>query len=88
MMVQVMLVRCMRGAAVVSNEELYGRMRQQRMLREELREKKKELQDMMRKGDAAASTLLQTSAKQNSSSRNQDTQSDNVSYSNKSDQFG
>ena len=47
------------------------------MLREELRDKKKELEDMMRKEHAL---------KQNS--RNQDTQSDVVSYSNKSDQFG
>jgi len=61
----------------MSNEELYDRMRQQRMLREELRDKKKELEDMMRK---------EHSLKQNS--RNQDTQSDVVSYSNKSDQFG
>ena len=61
----------------MSNEELYDRMRQQRMLREELRDKKKELEDMMRKEHAL---------KQNS--RNQDTQSDVVSYSNKSDQFG
>ena len=52
-------------------------MRQQRMLREELREKKKALEDMMRKDHPP---------KQNS--RNQDTQSDNVSYSNKSDMFG
>ena len=63
--------------AVMSNEELYDRMRQQRMLREELRDKKKELEDMMRK---------EHSLKQNS--RNQDTQSDVVSYSNKSDAFG
>jgi hypothetical protein len=65
------------SAAVVSNEELYDRMRQQRMLREELREKKKELEDMMRK---------EHPVKQNT--RNQDTQSDVVSFSNKSDQFG
>jgi len=64
-------------AAVMSNEELYDRMRQQRMLREELRDKKKELEDMMRK---------EHSLKQNS--RNQDTPSDVVSFSNKSDQFG
>ena len=61
----------------MTNEELYDRMRQQRMLREELRDKKKELEDMMRKEHAL---------KQNSS--NQDTQSDVISYSNKSDQFG
>lgn len=64
-------------SAVMSNEELYDRMRQQRMLREELREKKKELEDMMRK---------EHPVKQNT--RNQDTQSDVVSFSNKSDQFG
>ena len=60
----------------MSNEELYDRMRQQRMLREELREKKKELEDMMRK---------ENPVKQNT--RNQDTQSDVISFSNKSDQF-
>jgi len=63
----------------MSNEELYGRMRQQRMLREELRDKKKELEDMMRK---------EHSLKHPNSLRNQDTQSDVVSYSNKSDVFG
>ena len=61
----------------MTNEELYDQMRQQRMLREELREKKKELEDMMRK---------EHQVKQNT--RNQDTQSDVVSFSNKSDQFG
>jgi len=61
----------------MSNEELYDRMRQQRMLREELRDKKKELEDMMRKEHAL---------KQNS--HNQDMQSDLISFSNKSDQFG
>jgi len=61
----------------MTNEELYDRMRQQRILREELREKKKELEDMMRK---------ENQVKQNT--RNQDTQSDIVSFSNKSDQFG
>jgi len=63
----------------MSNEELYDRMRQQRMLREELRDKKKELEDMMRK---------EHSLKQNSRNNTQDTQSDVVSFSNKSDQFG
>lgn len=47
------------------------------MLREELREKKRELEDMMRK---------ENPVKQNT--RNQDNQSDVVSFSNKSDQFG
>lgn len=63
--------------AVVSNEELYGRMRQQRILREELREKKRELEQMMRKDRPKKQY-----------SRNQDNQSDNVSYSNKSDTYG
>ena len=52
-------------------------MRQQRMLREELREKKKELEDMMRKDPPRKQY-----------SRNQDTQSDNVSFSNRSDALG
>ena len=52
-------------------------MRQQRILREELREKKKELEMMMSKDSPRKQY-----------SRNQDTQSDNVSYSNKSDAFG
>ena len=64
-------------AAVVSNEELYDRMRQQRMLREELREKKRELEFMMSKDRPRKQY-----------SRNQDTQSDNMSYSTKSDPFG
>ena len=62
------------STAVISNEELYGRMRQQRMLREELREKKKELENMMRKDKPK---------KQNFASN----QSDNVSFSNRSDPF-
>ncbi len=64
-------------AAVASYDELYGQMRQQRMLREELRDKKKELEDMMKKDRPRKHY-----------SRNQDNQSDNVSYSNKSDAFG
>ena len=47
------------------------------MLREELREKKKELESMMQKDRPRKAY-----------SRNQDNQSDNVSYSNKSDPFG
>lgn len=62
---------------MISNEEVYGRMRQQRMLREELREKKKELEDMMRKDKP----------KKQNFSRHQDNQSDNVSFSNRSDPF-
>ena len=61
----------------MSNEELYDRMRQQRMMREELRQKKKELEDLMRKDRPRKQY-----------SRNQDNQSDTVSYSNKSDAFG
>ena len=52
-------------------------MRMQRMLREELRQKKRELEDMMRKDRPRKQY-----------SRNQDTQSDNISFSNKSDPFG
>ncbi len=47
------------------------------MLREELREKKKELENMMRKDRPRKAYF-----------RNQDNQSDNVSFSNKSDPFG
>ena len=64
-------------ATVASNDEIYGRMRQQRMLREELREKKKELENMMRKDRPHKQY-----------SRNRDKESDNISLSNKSDQFG
>lgn len=64
--------------AVVSNEELFDRMRQQRILREELRERKKELEQFMRKGDRPRRHY----------GRNQDNQSDNISYSNKSYQDG
>ena len=62
---------------MASYDELYGRMRQQRMLREELRDKKKELESMMRKDRPRKNYF-----------RNQDNQSDNVSFSNKSDPFG
>jgi pericentriolar material 1 protein len=64
---------------VVSNEELFDRMRQQRILREELRERKKELEQFMRKGNDRPRRHY---------GRNQDNQSDNVSYSNKSYQDG
>ena len=64
--------------AVISNDEVYGRMRQQRMLREELRDKKKELEDMMRKDKPK---------RQNFTRHLQDNQSDNVSFSNRSDPF-
>ena len=65
-------------SAVVPNDEVYNRMRQQRVLREELREKKRVLENMMRK-DTATRRQYQ---------RNQDIQSDNVSYSNRSDTGG
>ena len=61
---------------MASYDELYGRMRQQRMLREELRDKKKELENMMRKDRPRKHYF-----------RNQDNQSDNVSFSNKSDPY-
>ena len=47
------------------------------MLREELREKKKELEFMMKKDRPRKQYF-----------RNQDNQSDNISFSNKSDPFG
>ena len=61
--------------AVVPNEEVYSRMRQQRVMREELREKKKALEQIMHKDKPRKQY-----------SRNQDTHSDNVS--NKSDTIG
>ena len=64
-------------SAVASYDELYGKMRQHRMLREELREKKKELEFMMKKDRPRKQYF-----------RNQDNQSDNISFSNKSDPFG
>ena len=63
--------------AVASYDELYGKMRQHRMLREELRDKKKELEFMMKKDRPRKQYF-----------RNQDNQSDNISFSNKSDPFG
>ncbi|XP_064610122.1 pericentriolar material 1 protein-like isoform X3 [Liolophura sinensis] len=53
-----------------SNDELYDRMRKQRILREELRQKKRELEAIMRKDRPKKQY-----------SRNQDNQSDTVSYS-------
>ena len=47
------------------------------MLREELREKKRELEQMMRKDRPRKQYF-----------RNQDNQSDNISFSNKSDTYG
>ncbi|XP_041358964.1 pericentriolar material 1 protein-like isoform X2 [Gigantopelta aegis] len=53
-----------------SNDELYSKMRKQRILREELRQKKKELEAIMKKDRNKKSYV-----------RNQDNQSDTVSYS-------
>ncbi|CAH1776394.1 unnamed protein product [Owenia fusiformis] len=64
-------------AEVASNDELWEKMRRQRMLREELRQKKQELEDMMRKDQPRRAY-----------GRNQDNQSDNISFSNKSDPLG
>uniref|UniRef100_K1R4A2 Pericentriolar material 1 protein n=1 Tax=Magallana gigas TaxID=29159 RepID=K1R4A2_MAGGI len=58
-----------------SNDEVYGKMRKQRMLREELRQKKRELEAIMKKDG---------SRKQYG--KNQDNQSDTVSYT--TDAFG
>ncbi|XP_052793086.1 pericentriolar material 1 protein-like isoform X3 [Mya arenaria] len=53
-----------------SNEEVYYKMRNQRMMREELREKKKQLESIMKKDRNKKQYY-----------RNQDNQSDTVSYS-------
>lgn len=66
---------CVCRTAVVPNEEVYSRMRQQRVMREELREKKRALEQIMHKDRPRKQY-----------SRNQDTHSDNVS--NKSDTIG
>ncbi|XP_055958711.1 pericentriolar material 1 protein isoform X2 [Patella vulgata] len=58
-----------------SNDELYSKMRKQRMLREELRSKKKELEAIMKKDRNKRQYF-----------KNQDNQSDTVSYS--TDAFG
>ncbi|XP_046569046.1 pericentriolar material 1 protein-like isoform X4 [Haliotis rubra] len=55
---------------VASNDELYSKMRKQRILREELRQKKKELEAIMRKDRNKKQYF-----------RNQDNHSDTVSYS-------
>ena len=62
---------------VFTNDELYDKMRRQRILREELRQKKRELEAIMKKGRIKKVY-----------NKNQDNQSDNVSYSNRSDPFG
>ena len=56
--------------SVSSNEEVYYKMRNQRMLREELREKKKQLESIMKKDRNKKQYY-----------KNQDNQSDTVSYS-------
>lgn len=70
-----MLVTCHFLSVVSSNDEVYGKMRKQRMLREELRQKKRELEAIMKKDG---------SRKQYG--KNQDNQSDTVSYT--TDAFG
>lgn len=56
--------------AYSSNDELYNKMRKERIQREELRQKKKEMEDLMHKDKPKRHY-----------SRNQDNQSDSVSYS-------
>ena len=73
--VMLMLVTCHFLSVVSSNDEVYGKMRKQRMLREELRQKKRELEAIMKKDG---------SRKQYG--KNQDNQSDTVSYT--TDAFG
>ena len=60
---------------VSSNEEVYDKMRKQRMLREELRDKKKQLESIMKKDRNKKQYI-----------KNQDNQSDTVSYT--TDAFG
>ncbi|PVD34338.1 hypothetical protein C0Q70_05609 [Pomacea canaliculata] len=60
-----------------SNDELYSKMRDQRIQREELRSKKKELEAIMKKDQNRRQYF-----------RNQDNQSDTVSYSTGTDAFG
>lgn len=55
---------------VSSNDEVYYKMRNQRMLREELRDKKKQLESIMKKDRNKKQYY-----------KNQDNQSDTVSYS-------
>ncbi|XP_069131168.1 pericentriolar material 1 protein-like [Argopecten irradians] len=59
-----------------SNDEVYGKMRKQRMMREELRQKKRELEAIMKKDNGNKKNY----------SKNQDNQSDTVSYS--TDMYG
>ncbi|KAK7496607.1 hypothetical protein BaRGS_00012259 [Batillaria attramentaria] len=60
-----------------SNDELYSKMRDQRIQREELRSKKKELEAIMKKDQNRRQYF-----------RNQDNQSDTVSYTTGTDAFG
>uniref|UniRef100_T1J1Q6 Uncharacterized protein n=1 Tax=Strigamia maritima TaxID=126957 RepID=T1J1Q6_STRMM len=64
------------GELVASNQEIWSEVRQQFILKEELRQKKRELEELMKKDKGKIN------------SRNQDNMSDNVSYSNKSDALG
>ena len=64
------LVQEMGQIAYSSNDELYNKMRKERIQREELRQKKKEMEDLMHKDKPKRHY-----------SRNQDNQSDSVSYS-------
>ena len=68
-------VKC--SVLVASNDELYSKMRDQRIEREELRSKKKELEAIMKKDQNRRQYI-----------RNQDNQSDNVSYTTGTDAFG
>nr|KAG5706311.1 hypothetical protein BaRGS_026093 [Batillaria attramentaria] len=62
---------------IASNDELYSKMRDQRIQREELRSKKKELEAIMKKDQNRRQYF-----------RNQDNQSDTVSYTTGTDAFG
>lgn len=64
------IVQEMGQIAYSSNDELYNKMRKERIQREELRQKKKEMEDLMHKDKPKRHY-----------SRNQDNQSDSVSYS-------
>jgi pericentriolar material 1 protein len=68
---------CCLLATVASNDELYSKMRDQRIEREELRSKKKELEAIMKKDGNRRQYF-----------RNQDNQSDTVSYTTGTDAFG
>ena len=67
--------RLIRFPTVSSNEEVYDKMRKQRMLREELRDKKKQLESIMKKDRNKKQYI-----------KNQDNQSDTGTYN--TDAFG